>query len=107
MPGERMRRQKPFLESILREANGQKRQALLDYANKDQINALSELALNVVRKRIPVSPQIVRQLFPYKDMLRTLGRRKVSIKRRKALLATQKGGAFWKGLECCYRLCHK
>lgn len=102
-----MRRQKPFLESILREANGQTRQALLDYANKDQINALSELALNVVRKRIPVSPQIVRQLFPYKDMLRTLGRRKVSVKRRKALLATQKGGAFWKGLECCYRLCHK
>lgn len=51
-----MRRQKPFLESILREANGQKRQALLYYANKDQINALSELALNVVRKRVPVSP---------------------------------------------------
>lgn len=102
-----MRRQKPFLESILREANGQKRQTLLDYANKDQTNALSKLALNVVRKQVPVSPQIVQQLFLYKDMLRTLGSRKVSVKQRKALLATQKGRAFWKGLECWYRLCHK
>ena len=41
-----MVRQKPFLKSILREANRKRRNAQVDYANKDQINAVSELVLN-------------------------------------------------------------
>lgn len=108
MPAMRLYRQKPFLESILREADRHKRQALLNYANKDQINAVSELALNVMRENIPVSPVIVHCLAPYENTLRDLTRRKLSVKRRKKLLSglnTQRGGNFWKGLECCYRQC--
>ena len=43
---QRLRRQLPFLRSMLQEANGSKRQELLQHANADQINAVSELVLN-------------------------------------------------------------
>ena len=39
---ERMRRQRPFLDSLLREAKPLKRQVLLEHANKDQINLVSK-----------------------------------------------------------------
>jgi len=43
----RLYRQRPFLEAVLQEANRKKRHDLLQHANADQINAISELALNV------------------------------------------------------------
>ena len=104
---DRMRRQKPFLESILREANNHKRKVMLEYANKDQINAVSELVLNTLKKRVPVSSATAQGLKPYKHTLRRLAKRKTSLKARRALLANQKGGAFWKGLDCCHRRCPK
>ena len=53
MKMQRLRRQRPFLESILKESNRFKRQDLLQHANKDQINAVSEM----VKNNIPVKPQ--------------------------------------------------
>lgn len=103
----RMSVQRPFLVSLLREAKHRKRKALLHHANKEQINAVSELVMNLVKKRVPVSPKIVRTLLPYKNVLRTLSKRKQSVKARKQLLASQEGGAFWKGLDCSHRLCHR
>ena len=101
----RLKIHKPFLQSILREANHHKRQVQLERANKDQINAVSELVLNSLKGNIPVSPHVVRKLAPYKDTLRELAKRKPSAKVRRALLSQQTGGNFWKGLECCYRQC--
>ena len=43
---QRLRRQWPFLRSVLQEANRFKRQDLLQHANADQINAVGELVLN-------------------------------------------------------------
>ena len=48
---QRLRRQLPFLRSMLQEANGFKRQDLLQHANADQINAVSELVLNLLKKQ--------------------------------------------------------
>ena len=45
----RLQRQWPFLKSVLKEANRQKRQELLQHANADQINAVSELVLNLLK----------------------------------------------------------
>ena len=42
-------RQRPFLESILKEANQNKRQQLLEHANADQINSVSEMVLNLLK----------------------------------------------------------
>jgi len=58
----RLRRQRPFLESILNESNRFKRQELLEHANADPINAVSEMTLNLLKKRIPVQPSTLRKL---------------------------------------------
>ena len=50
----RLRRQRPFLESILKKANRYKRQDMLTHANADQINAVSEMVLNLLKQRIPI-----------------------------------------------------
>lgn len=99
----RMKRQRPFLQSILREAKQKERKAMLDYANKDQINAVSELVMNVLHHNVSVSPHVIEGLRPHKKALRELAKRKSSLKRRKAILSTQRGGSFWRGLECCHR----
>ena len=49
-----LRRQRPFLESIFNEGNRFKRQELLEHANADRINPISEMTLNLLKKRIPI-----------------------------------------------------
>ena len=44
-----MTRQSHFLNDVLKEANQNKRQQKLQYANADQINAVSELVMNTLR----------------------------------------------------------
>jgi len=77
----RLRRQLPFLRSVLKEANRFKRQELLQHANADQVNAISELVLNLLKNSIPVTPPIMAQLCPSKKVLRNLGRRQHSVKK--------------------------
>ena len=88
---QRLRRQLPFLRSMLQEANRSKRQELLQHANADQIDAVSELALNFLKNKIPVTPPTLAKLRPYKKVLRDLGRRQHSVKKRRAWLIQQKG----------------
>ena len=76
---QRLRRQLPFLRSMLQEANGSKRQDLLQHANADQINAVSELVLNFLKNKIAVTPPMLPKLQPYKKVLRDLGRRRHSV----------------------------
>ena len=96
---QRLRRQLPFLRSVLQEANRFKRQDLLQHANADQINAVSELVLNLLKNKIPVSPPIMAKLRPYKKVLRDLGRRRHSVKKRRQWLITQKGRRLFQGLH--------
>ena len=90
--GERFTRQQPFLKAVLAEANQHRRNQLLRLANADQINAISELALNTLRGVVPHSRDTVRLLRPYKDALRQLSQRRRSVKSRKNLMMTQSGG---------------
>lgn len=100
-----LRRQRPFLESILKEARHQQRQHLLDHANADQINAVSEMVLNLLKDRIPVNAKTYGKLKKHKKVLRELGKRRNSVKRRKEHLQQQKGRGFWSGLHDCFRAC--
>ena len=95
----RLRRQLPFLRSVLKEANRFKRQELLQHANADRVNAVSELVLNLLKQNIPVTRATMKQLRPYKGVLRNLGRRKNSLKKRRQWLVAQKGRGLWKGLN--------
>ena len=84
---DRMVRQKPFLKSILREANRKRRKALVDYANKDQINAVSELVLNTLKGRVPISEATRQRLQRHKNVLCKLSKRTTSLKAKKRLRA--------------------
>ena len=101
----RIKRQRPFLENVLREGNRLKRQALLQHANADQINAISELTLNLLKRHLPVTPATVARLQRHKETLRRLARRKLSVKRRREELLQQKGAGFWNGLHDGLRAC--
>ena len=100
-----LRRQRPFLESILKEANQNKSQQLLEHANADQINSVSEMVLNFLKDRIPVNASTYGKLKRHKKVLRELGKRRNSVKRRREHLLKQKGGGFWSGLNDCFRAC--
>ena len=90
----------PFIQSILKEANRFKRQEKIRHANKDQINALSEITLNLLKKNIPVSQKTVGKFKPHKNLLRAMSKKNVSVKQRKKLLMKQRGGTgLWTGLS--------
>ena len=101
----RLRRHRVFLESILREANAKRRQVMLDHANSDQINAISEMVLNLLKQNIPINAPTFNKLKRYKNVLRELRLRKNSVKRRREHLKSQTGSGFWQGLNSCYKVC--
>lgn len=47
----KVRQQVPFIQDILKESNRFKRMDKIRHANKDQINALSEITLNLLKKK--------------------------------------------------------
>lgn len=89
----------------MKEANGNKRDEILRHANADQINAVSEIVLNLLKNRIPLDPPITAKLRRYKKTLRELGKRRNSLKRRREGLLSQKGSGLWTGLQQAYRAC--
>ena len=74
-------------------------------ANGDQINAVSELALNVMKGVVPVSNQAKARLRPYANTLRQLSQQRAGIKARRQLLMKQKGGAVFIELSNCVQYC--
>ena len=100
---DRMRRQRLFLNDVLREANQNKRKQILRYANADQINAVSELVLNTLRGAIHPGRKTVKVLKPYSQPPRAIANPRKSIKTRRYLLNHQLGAGVWKELTRCYR----
>ena len=47
---ERLSRQAHFLRAVLKEADAARQQQQLQTANKDQINAISEIVANILKK---------------------------------------------------------
>ena len=103
----RIRRQAPFLRSLVREAQSKERQSLLRAANKDQINAVSELVLNpLTNPEFPHRPHTLARLRPHKRILRELKRKRNSLKTRRNILLKQRGGRFWSSLDQTCRCLH-
>ena len=101
----RMERQVPFLKSVLQEADQHKRQELLRMDNADQINAISELVMNTIRGTVPHSRQAITLLKPHAQSLRATAKPAHSVKRRYAIMMSQKGGNLWTELYRCYKRC--
>ena len=60
-------RHRGFLQSLLREANAKRRNVMLDLANKNQLNALSEMVLNVIKQNVPIQPKTIQKLKRYRE----------------------------------------
>ena len=71
-----IKRNLPFIKSIFRQANCYKRQEMLRHANKNQINAVSEIVLNLLKKKIPVKPPLMAQLRQHERALCEIGKKK-------------------------------
>ena len=97
---DRIRRQKTFLIAITSAANRNARKALIKHANKDQVNAVM-IMMNLL-KNVPVT---MASLRPYKQILRQIGNRAVSLKKRRQALINQKGGKLWNGLTTVVKTC--
>ena len=97
-----MSQQAMFLKGVLNEANKHKRQQKIRYANADQINAVSELVMHILRG-LSVKVEPLYQDSNLKStnfvLLLTLGKVK---KRRRQLMMHQLGGSVWQELKCGY-----
>ena len=102
---DRIRRQKTFLKAITSAANRNGRKDLIKQVKKDQVNAVSEIAMNLVKKNVPVTHVLMARLTPYKQILRQIGNRAVSLKKRRQALINQKGGKLWNGLTTVVKTC--
>ena len=100
---ERLQRQAPFLRAVLREADANKRKQLLQLANADQINTVSELVLNVLKGNAPRSRYTIERLRPHAQPLRQMSKPRSSIKQRRQMVIDQTGAGLWKELHQCHR----
>ena len=96
---ERIHGQKPFLKAMTSAANRNRRSTLIKHANKDQVNAVSEIVLNLLKNNVPLTSVTMARLKPYKQTLIKIGNRAVSLKKRRQALINQKGGRLWNGLS--------
>ena len=84
-------RHRGFLPSLLQEANAKQRNVMLDLANKNQLNALSEMVLNVMKHNVPIQPKTIQKLKLYKNVQQELTLRHSSLKRKREQLKKQTG----------------
>ena len=94
-----------FLKSVLQEADYHKRQKLLRMANEDQINAISELVMNTIRGTVPRFRQTITLLKHHAQSLRAMAKPAHSVKHRRVIMMSQKGGNLWSELYRCYKRC--
>ena len=62
------------------------------------------MVLNLLKKRISIKPSTLQKLQRYKKVLREVGKRRNSLKRRWTYLLQQRGSGFWQGLNECFGL---
>ena len=86
-------------------ANRNRRNALIKHTNKDQVNAVSDIVLNLLKNNVPLTPVTMARSKPYKQTLRKIGNRAVSLKKRRQALINQKGGRLWNGLSTVVKSC--
>ena len=80
----------PFLCSCFK-STGKQRKDMIAHANKGQMEAISEVALNLLKGNMLVPTPSFKRLKPHKSKLLYLTRKKPSLKRKKEVL-NQKGG---------------
>lgn len=98
-----MRRNIHFLKHLLATASKEKRNQTLRKASKEQINAASEMVLNVLHKKIRSSKAHARKLIPHAKTMMDLTNKKISNLGRKKILMSQKGHGLISVLRTVYK----
>ena len=73
------------------EVNPGQRKALLKQLNREQVHCIAEIALNLLRGNIKISPGTKSKLKRYRKELRSLACPKTNFQKKKKILV-QKGG---------------
>ena len=60
-----IRRQRPFLQAIVSSVNRNRRKDFIKHANKDPVNAVTEIEVNLLKNNVPVTPVTMARLRPY------------------------------------------
>ena len=89
----RVKRHVLCLQMLNRTKNTKLRKAILEYAEADLISALCECAHNILRGTVRLTPREKVRLRKYKDKLRLIANRRLSISRRRREIQ-QHGGGF-------------
>ena len=87
----RLRQQEPFFKTLAEQPSQVTRRKLLEQATKEQINMMSEVILNLMKRNLPVDPNLYARLKKHREILRQLHLRKNSLKKRRECLMEAKG----------------
>lgn len=80
----------PFLCTCFK-STGKQRKDMIAHANKGQMEAISEIAFNLLKGNMMIPTQTFKRLKPHKSKLLYLTHKKPSLKKKKQVL-NQKGG---------------
>lgn len=88
MTKKNLKRHVHFLQALA-STHPLQRRALLKTAKNEQIQCLCEICLNILAGNVPVN---VNKMKRYKNLLRSLAKKKSSIQQKKRMLVNQSGG---------------
>lgn len=77
-----------FLQTILRSRSVKQRRRLIESATRDQLHAILEVCINLLRFRVPVTPQQKKSLLAHADAIRRLSRQRSVESVRRILLSS-------------------
>ena len=87
-----IRRALPILKTLAG-AKPKLKKAIIKYAFPDLVMAISEIALNMLKGIIKLTPQQKQRLSRYKKEFRSLAKMNVSVAKKRKLLIQKGGGA--------------
>ena len=87
-----VRRALPILKTLAG-AKPKLKKAIIKYASPDLVMAISEIALNMLKGIIKLTPQQKQRLSRYKKEFRSLAKKNVSVAKKRKLLIQKGGGA--------------
>lgn len=89
----RLKRNAHLLNALYK-SGPQKRKDIMLHSSPDFVKTICEIALNILKGNISLSPSQYKTLKKYKTNIRLLADRKVGINRKRRILSTQRGGFF-------------
>jgi len=78
---------------FLKEVNPSYRKQILTHCRKHELDCLSEIFANFLRKNLTTNPKIIKKLQPHKSLIRQVALKKTPLKKKKKILASSTGGS--------------